>query len=227
MLVMSDLQGEDEIAAAMPDRLSRNTEALDAAEAVLEALLPAGSVVNYLVERIPAVQRVRAQRMMHELLEIIAVEASELIRRVQRDDRLAQLLFDAGRAAAQTLLDAKITALARVVAPTWLDNAKIDEARYIVQTIGQLEVLHIRVLRALEERAADHQYFNADLNVSSLLGCGAGLGNAIAADLVRLGVAEQGTKAAPPMGSTPVPGSVSPSAFGAQVLQYLAEHPTD
>jgi hypothetical protein len=180
-----------------------------------------GAIAKYLWNLDHDVRMRHAWALLDDLIEVVDTNYDEVWRRIQVDPRLGRLIGEAMRSATETEERELVAALARAAAPGWDDDAKIDEARYIVRALGQLKPMHIRVLRAIEH-AAPLQVF-----VSSTLGCSEGVGQAIAADLVRFGVAVQAMRGPGPVGMVPEPRAVERSPFGTQLLAYLRDHPPD
>ena len=96
-----------------------------------------------------------------------------------------------------------------------LDDARIDEARYLVRALSQIEALHYRALRLLPERVGDDESQFVDL--AETLGTGLPLAEAIATDLVRLALAET-----PGMSFRGITTRLYLAPFGAEVLAYLS-----
>jgi hypothetical protein len=81
------------------------------------------------------------------------ISPSEFVESIQNDERVFDLLRDASEAAARTSLDEKIRALGSALLSGLMakDDAQIEEAIIIVDALRELEAIHIRVLRILEE----------------------------------------------------------------------------
>ena len=149
--------------------------------------IPGGSILNALIDEFPPVQMHKAARVFQLILDILGDSESELLARVRSDPRIARLMWDTAHAAARAEMDAKFQALARVASPGVQDTARVDEARYLVGVVAQLEPIHVRVLHAME--AADLPR-DKGLNIAQELKISNGLAEAICGDLLRLALIE-------------------------------------
>jgi hypothetical protein len=77
------------------------------------------------------------------------LEVSEFEEWIGSDDRHLEMLRDAAVAAMGTLDQRKVRALADVLSDAIRDEAKLDTNQLVVRAINDLEVTHIRVLRAM------------------------------------------------------------------------------
>jgi hypothetical protein len=181
-------------------------------QAFLEEL-PGGSVLSHLIDVMPAVQKHKARAMLEQLLVIAEIEGDDLVREMQSRPRLRRLIWQASRAAADTELEQKVKALARVAAQSVNDDAAIDEGEILVRTIARLEAYHVRAVVALAEWPA-----NQDYAIDDELGVGPGLAALLGADLTSLALANTTG-----MSFTGVRTTVHPSNFGRQVASYLLD----
>jgi hypothetical protein len=119
----------------------------------------AGEALQYLASRALGLRR----RQAEEVLEIAARESARTV-----DDLLACLTANPSRlqlaaaavvtAAAETALHAKVRALGRALATGALaaDDAEVDEQRFLVDTLRDLEAPHVRVLDQISRRREGH-----------------------------------------------------------------------
>lgn len=170
---------------------------------------PGGSVLAALVDEIPAVRYKKVGRMLLYAVELLDDPESAVAERVRSDPRVARLLWEASEAAAQAESDEKLRALAAVAASGIRDEALLDEALYTVGVLKQLDVIHIRLLNALDDEDEGVDVANA-LNVS------AGVAEALCADLLRAALVE-----ALGLSFRGVHNQVKLSAFGREALRLL------
>jgi chloramphenicol 3-O-phosphotransferase len=75
----------------------------------------------------------------------------DLLNRILRDERLLDLAAAVVAAASETMVEAKIRALGRALATGALaaDDAVVDEQRFLVDILDDLEAPHVRMLHQL------------------------------------------------------------------------------
>jgi hypothetical protein len=138
---------------------------------------PAGAVaigaataetLRHLAERAITFRDYQAGRTVEIAADEAHLALDELERRLFSDPNRLQLAAATLTAAANTALEAKIRTLGRALATGALatDDAQVDEQRFLVDTLADLEAPHIRVLHQLsirhegygEARTADGRY---------------------------------------------------------------------
>jgi hypothetical protein len=120
---------------------------------------PGGAVVGAAVEPMLelivsetlARRRDRGQRALAVAAAEAAMTPEELLQRIVRDERLLDLAAAVVAAASETMVEAKIRTLGRALAKgaRASDDAVVDEQRFLVDTLADLEAPHIRVLHQL------------------------------------------------------------------------------
>ena len=201
--------------------LMHDDEAADVVRAVelafgLVAEFPGGSTLVAVMEQWPALQRVRAQAMVSELIELLSDSEHGLVRRLQEDQRVLRLVWATTSAAADADTEAKIRTLANVASIGLNDDAKLDEATFLVETIRELHAIDVRLLLALE--AADLAP-DTGLNTAGALGVSRGVAEALNAKLLRLALVET-----PGMSFRGLHAEVRLSEFGRELLDALRRH---
>jgi hypothetical protein len=78
-----------------------------------------------------------------------------LRRRIQEDERLADLFLAMLEVAARTSLDAKRRLAGRAVGSAVLDNAVVDESELVVTALRDLDIPHFTALERLRRRKAE------------------------------------------------------------------------
>jgi hypothetical protein len=126
------------------------------------------------------------------------------------------LLSTAINAAANADTTAKLRTLAHVASRGLRDDAKLDEAVYLVDILRELQVIDVRLLLALE--ALDLAPENG-ANTSEVLGVSNGVAESLNAKLLRLAVVET-----PGMSFRGLYPEVRLSPFGHELLIALREH---
>lgn len=89
----------------------------------------------------------RTNDMLREIAEGTGVE--QLASALERDPVVESMLLDGVEAASRTGLHAKRRLLARVITEAVLDDAKVDESLLYVQTLRELDAIHLRALERL------------------------------------------------------------------------------
>lgn len=114
------------------------------------AALSGQPLAQALTELLPLViHEARQDRLRDFVQEVIKeLPPEELLERVQREPRIADLFTDAARTAMETDLERKRRALARVLRLGFFrqDDAEIDAERMYLQAIAPLETPHLRIL---------------------------------------------------------------------------------
>lgn len=114
------------------------------------AALSGQPLAQALAELLPLViheaRRDRLRAFVQDVIKELPPE--ELLERVQREPRIADLFTDAARTAMETDLERKRRALARVLRLGFFrrDDAEIDAERMYLQAIAPLETPHLRIL---------------------------------------------------------------------------------
>ena len=195
-------------------------EAADVVRAVelafgLVGEFPGGSTLAAVLEQWPALQRVRAQALMSELIELLSDPEFGLARRLRDDQRVLRLVWSAANAAASADTEAKIRTLAHVASIGLNDDAKLDEAMFLIDNVRELDVIDVRLLLALE--AADPAP-ETGLNTSQALAVSLGVAESLNAKLLRLALVET-----PGMSFRGLHAEVRLSQFGREVLDLLRQ----
>jgi hypothetical protein len=108
-------------------------------------------VLELIVSETLTRRRERGQRVLAVASSAAGMPPEELLQRILRDERLLDLAAAVVAAASQTMVDAKIRTLGRALAAGALasDDAIVDEQRFLVDTLADLEAPHVRVLHQL------------------------------------------------------------------------------
>jgi hypothetical protein len=112
----------------------------------------AGAAVEPVLEQVVsetlARRRQRGQRALAIAASAAGMTPEELLERILHDERLLDLGAAVVAAASKTMVEAKIRALGRALATGALatDDAVVDEQRFLVDTLADLEAVHFRVL---------------------------------------------------------------------------------
>jgi hypothetical protein len=198
---------------------SSSFRAVELTKAVLSEL-PGGSLASFVIDALPSVQRANAERVVLQIVELLGEDESELLRRLRGDPALFRLVADAVYAAARADSDAKLRGLARAASLGVRDSALVDQARYLVGVIAQLDVIHVRLLVALEAVADRDPKENP--KVVDLLGVSEGIAQGLSAELLRLALAE-----AAGLVFGGLHNQVRLSPFGREVLRFLRDQDWD
>jgi hypothetical protein len=116
-----------------------------------------GAAVGSVVQHVVDTALFRRWERAGQAIEVAASEANlspdALLRRLLEDERLLDLAATVVAAASETALKAKIRALGKALASGALatDDATIDEHRFLVATLADLEAPHVRVLEQVTE----------------------------------------------------------------------------
>ena len=195
----------------------RDEEAQDVVRAVelafgLVGEFPGGSILVAVMEQWPKLQRVRSQAFIKELIDNLGDPEQGLLRRMREDERVLRLLSAAMNADSI----AKVRTLAHVAFRGLTDDAKIDEAIYMVDILRDLQVIDVRLLVALQ--AADLAP-ETGLKTAEVLGVSVGVAESLNAKLLRLALVETTG-----MSFRGLYADVRLSPFGHEVLRALQEH---
>jgi hypothetical protein len=176
---------------------------------------PGGSVLSAVINEWSVIQRVNAQDMLNQLIDLLSETDEGIVYRVQTDERVARILAEAASAAATADMKAKIRALSVVASRALADDAAFDEAGYVIGVLRELHVIDVELLVALE---AAHLPDETGLDTSDALRVTAGVAKSLNAKLLRLGLIET-----PGLAFTGQHLSVRLGEFGAQILALLRE----
>jgi len=165
------------------------------------------------VTLIPRARMMKAQAMLSDLIDLLGDTESGLVQRMQNDERVQRLLWEAAHAAAHSDTNAKLRALSRVASPGVRDDAELDESLYKVDMLRELQVIDVRVLVHLAELSE-----GTNTPTSDLLAVSAGVAYGLNAKLIRLGLADTGGVTFGANYSL-----VHITAFGREVLSILRE----
>ena len=114
-----------------------------------------GAAVEPVLEAVVSETLARRRTRGQQALAVAAAEADmtpeHLLERILRHERLLDLAAAVVAAASETMLEAKIQTLGRALGTGALavDNAVVDDQRFLVDTLADLEALHLRVLHQL------------------------------------------------------------------------------
>lgn len=174
---------------------------------------PGGSVAAALLNQVPRLQRINTQALLSSLIEMLGDGEQGLVARIKDDPRVARLVWDASAAAAHADTRAKVLTLARIASRGVQDDALLDEARYLIAVIRQLDVIDVRLLVAVDEARLGR---DEGLDTQVALGVSAGTAESLNAKLLQLAVVES-----PGMSYRALHSKVRMSALGAEILAYL------
>ena len=118
---------------------------------------------------------------------ISAVGPTELVKRLEDDERLTSLFTEALEASARTTLAEKRRAMAIAISRAVLDSAAIDEAHLVVAALADLDVPHLRELERFRRRVDAADPDRDDLASQMVETSGTGMAAPIEAALVRHG----------------------------------------
>jgi hypothetical protein len=113
----------------------------------------AAQVLEHGLERVSGLRRRQAEVMLQMAAEATERSLDDLLERITADPKRLQLFAAAAKAAAETTLEAKIRVLGRALATGVLanDDALVDQQRFLVGIVADLEALHLRVLAQLAQ----------------------------------------------------------------------------
>lgn len=196
-------------------------EAVDAMRAIqikfgVMGEIPLGNTLAALLDHIPRIQRLKAQVMLNGLIEILGDSEQGLVSRIHNDPRVGRLLWEAANAAANSDTTSKIRVLSQVASRGVVDDAALDESRYLIEILKELQVIDIRLLLELEAPDLPPE---TGISTAEVLGVSAGVAGSLNAKLLRLVLVET-----PGMSFTGVHAQVRLSDFGRQVLELLRQH---
>jgi len=149
--------------------------------------------------------------MLSDIVDLLDDAEAGLLYRIQNDERVLRLVWDATNAAALSDTYAKLRGLSYVASRGLIDDAELDEARYKIDILRELQVIDVRLLVSLDGLPDQTRSSTVDL-----LAVSTGVAHALNAKLVRLGLADTG-------GVTfgAVYSSVQITTFGREVLAIL------
>ncbi|MFP3880933.1 MAG: hypothetical protein ACLFWH_01290 [Actinomycetota bacterium] len=172
------------------------------------------SLVDRMIDTIPAVQRHQADRITRRILERLTTTEDEFLNRLRTDPAVFRLVADTLHAAAWADNEAKLEALSVVASSGLNDSALLDESRYIVGVLSELDVIHVRILAALDQVETTPK---SRFKVADLIETSEGISDALTQDLLRLALVK-----APGMTFTGVHHGVAGlTSFGEQILAVL------
>jgi hypothetical protein len=108
-------------------------------------------VLEQVVSETLARRRARGRRALAVAASSAGVTPEELLERILHDEKLLDLAAAVVAAASETMVEAKIRTLGRALATgaLALDDAVVDEQRFLVDILADLEAVHVRVLNQL------------------------------------------------------------------------------
>jgi hypothetical protein len=128
------------------------TEAADASGIIPG---PYGPIIQYLANKIPAVRREKAERMLNDVATLVGINPEALIQVLKDDDLLCELVARAVEAAMLARLEIKTKFLATVVAEaikTAGSNSAalgVERAHLRIEILKDIEGPHVRVLHLI------------------------------------------------------------------------------
>jgi hypothetical protein len=117
------------------------------------AAAAAAQVLEHGLERVSRHRRRQAEVMLQVAAEAAGRSLDDLLEGITADPTRLHLFAAAAKAAAETTLEAKIRVLGRALATGVLanDDALVDQQRFLVGIVADLEALHLRVLAQLAQ----------------------------------------------------------------------------
>ena len=117
------------------------------------AAAAAAPVLEHGLEWVSGLRRRQAEVILQVAAEAAGRSLDDLLERITSDPRRLQLFAAATKAAAETTLEAKIRVLGRALATGALanDDALVEQQRFLVGILADLEALHLRVLAQLAQ----------------------------------------------------------------------------
>ena len=156
-------------------------------------------------------------RLLEQILEAIGTSEEDLLARVKQNPRVFWLLSDAVDAARLARESAKVDALARLAQSGLRDDARLDEAAYMISIVAQLEVIHFRALEAIDALQEPHaRRDGVGVDVAAALNTSKPVAEALCSHLLRLALVE-----APGMSFRGLHHEVLISSLGREVLRLL------
>lgn len=198
----------------MSDDSGTGWAAIEHVQAAIESALPGGDLLAHLIDHIPGVRMERARGFLSQLLDLAERDATFVVKRINEKPALGRLLWDSTRGCADTEIEAKIRAFARVAARAVVDDAELDVAQLIVGALLPLENIHIAALRILADQAQAGVGSGAPLH--ERLGVGPDIAEAITLTLRSVALSSSSERAASNLRPPRI------SAFGERVLAYLS-----
>ena len=209
------------------DSLSDAAERLDPSHTelglVAAELLPLGPLWRFIAEQRPAVRRAQGRRLLEQILEAIGTSEEDLLARVQQVPRVFWLLSDAVDAAQRARETETVDALSRLAQSGLRDDARLDEADFMIGVVAQLEAIHFRALEALEALTEPTDRRDGiGVDVSAALNTSTPVAEALCSHLIRLALAET-----PGMSFRGLQHEVIISPLGLEVLRLLRTRSVD
>lgn len=109
--------------------------------------------------------------------------------------------------------------MANVASRGLIDNAKLDEAAFLIDILREVQIIDVRLLLELEARNLPAE---AGVSTAEVLGVSVGVADSMNAKLLRLAIVET-----PGMSFTGLHPQVRLSSFGHEVLALLRHHGGD
>lgn len=140
-------------AAAGGAALGAGVELLIGDAGAVVAATAAAQVLQHGLERLAGLRRRQAEAMLEFTAEVAGWSLDELLERITTDHHRLQLFGAAVRAVTETALEAKIQVVGRALATGALagDDAVVDQQRFLVDLLADLEAPHVRVLAQLSQ----------------------------------------------------------------------------
>lgn len=145
------------------------------------------SALSLVFGNISKVRLIRAEALLEDVVKLARIRAPELIKRIEDDDNLAELLRKAVFGAIELEDRNHIRALAAMVAEGISGPSIDDSMKYLVGVMTQLQPIHIRVLVSISDVNLPAE---TGFSLIDQMGLTEGIAQAVAGDLIRLGLAE-------------------------------------
>lgn len=146
-----------------------------------------GPALGVIVGSIGKVRQIRAEALIDDVIKFARIHAAELVERIQLDADLAELLRKAVLGAIEIEDRNHIQALAKMVAEGISSSSVDDSMKYLVGVLTQLQPIHIRVLVSISDVKLPTE---TGFSLTDQMGLTEGIAQAVAGDLIRLGLAE-------------------------------------
>lgn len=146
-----------------------------------------GPALGIVVGSISKVRQIRAEALIDDVLKFVGIHATELVKRIEADDDLAELLRKAVLAAIEIEDRNHIQALAKMVAEGISSPSVDDSMKYLIGVLTQLQPIHISVLLSISDVDFPPE---SGFSLTDQMGLTEGIAQSVAADLIRLGLAE-------------------------------------
>jgi hypothetical protein len=107
------------------------------------------------------VRAVQVGRLVEVASDLTRTEPERMLREALSDSATRVLLHEAMQAAAATLDEQKVDALAQALANGLDDGTKVDYEVLIIRALSDLDPVHVRVLRMLNGAKSENKRFSA------------------------------------------------------------------